>query len=100
MGDPWHHHDAWVNGASDPIAYGCLLEEARACCELSRQDGSQSVQSSTAAMGMAEEPQSLGLNRWVREDPLRDELQKKTVAYIKNSDGNGGDSTLRKFAHA
>src|ERR1019366_3879776 len=58
--DEWivrgNHHDAWVNGAEDPIsAQVSLLEEARALSLLLKQAGSRGAPSSMPR-GMAKSP--------------------------------------------
>lgn len=94
--DEWvirgNHHDAWVNGASDPISgMASLLEEARSVGELAK-SGWKPKRTIIYCAWDAEEPSLMGSTEWVEDHA--DELQKKTVAYI-NSDGNG-----RGFYHA
>ena len=51
-----NHHDAWVNGAEDPISgQVALLEEARALANLPNRDGSRSAPSCTSP-GMVKSP--------------------------------------------
>ncbi len=103
--DEWiirgNHHDAWVNGAEDPIS-GLVaeLEEARALGELVKA-GWKPKRTIIYCAWDGEEPGLLGSTEWV-EDHL-DELRKHAVAYI-NSDSNGrgflalqGSHTLEKF---
>ncbi len=81
-----NHHDAWVNGADDPISgQAAMLEEARMLGELHRQ-GWTPKRSIIYCAWDGEEPGLLGSVEWV-EDHV-DELRKHAVSYI-NSDSNG-----------
>ncbi|WPP50522.1 M28 family metallopeptidase [Catalinimonas niigatensis] len=103
--DEWiirgNHHDAWVNGANDPISgMVAVMEEARAVGELVK-TGWKPKRTLIYCGWDAEEPGLLGSTEWV-EDHLA-ELKEKAVAYI-NSDSNGrgflgvgGSHTLEKF---
>lgn len=103
--DQWvirgNHHDAWVNGADDPISgMAALLEEANAVGELMK-TGWRPKRTMLFCGWDAEEPGLLGCTEWV-EDHAK-ELQEKTVVYI-NSDGNsrgflgaGGSHALETF---
>jgi len=88
--DEWvirgNHHDAWVNGAEDPIS-GLVpeLEEARAMGELVKQ-GWRPKRTIVYAAWDGEEPALLGSTEWV--EAHGDELTKNAVAYV-NTDGNG-----------
>ena len=96
-----NHHDAWVNGADDPISgQAAMLEEARMLGELHRQ-GWTPKRTIIYCAWDGEEPGLLGSVEWV-EDHL-DELKAHAVAYI-NSDGNergflfpGGTQDLQSF---
>ena len=103
--DEWvirgNHHDAWVNGASDPIS-GLVaeLEEARSIGELAKQ-GYRPKRTIVYAAWDAEEPGLIGSTEWV--ETHAEELNRKAVVYI-NSDSNGrgflgvgGSHTLEKF---
>ena len=103
--DQWvirgNHHDAWVNGAEDPIS-GLIaeLEEARALGQLVKQ-GWKPKRTIVYAAWDGEEPGLLGSTEWA--ETHADELQKKAVVYI-NSDTNGrgilgisGSHTLENF---
>jgi N-acetylated-alpha-linked acidic dipeptidase len=80
-----NHHDAWVNGADDPISgQSALLEEARMLGELHRQ-GWTPKRTIIYCAWDGEEPGLLGSVEWV--ETHRDELQKHAVVYI-NSDSN------------
>jgi N-acetylated-alpha-linked acidic dipeptidase len=88
--DEWvirgNHHDAWVNGAEDPIS-GLVpeLEEARAMGELVKQ-GWRPRRTLIYAAWDGEEPALLGSTEWV--EAHRDELARKAVFYL-NTDSNG-----------
>jgi len=88
--DQWvirgNHHDAWVNGAEDPIS-GLVaeLEEARALGTLYKQ-GWRPKRTIIYAAWDGEEPGLLGSTEWA--ETHADELKVHAVAYI-NSDGNG-----------
>jgi len=88
--DQWivrgNHHDAWVNGAADPLAGQVAeLEEARALGELYKQ-GWRPKRTIIYAAWDGEEPGLLGSTEWAEEHA--DELQQHAVAYL-NTDGNG-----------
>jgi N-acetylated-alpha-linked acidic dipeptidase len=79
------HHDAWVAGATDPVAgLVAMLEEARAIGELARQ-GHQPRRTLVYAAWDAEEPGFIGSTEWA--EAHADELRRKAAAYI-NSDSN------------
>jgi len=103
--DQWvirgNHHDAWVNGAQDPIS-GLVaeLEEARALGTLYRQ-GWRPKRTIIYAAWDGEEPGLLGSTEWT--ETHADELKAHAVAYL-NSDSNGrgylgieGSHSLEKF---
>ena len=105
--DQWiirgNHHDAWVNGAEDPIS-GLVaeLEEARAIGQLVKQ-GWKPKRTIVYAAWDGEEPGLLGSTEWA--ETHADELEKKAVIYI-NSDTNGrgmlgvaGSHTLENFVN-
>jgi N-acetylated-alpha-linked acidic dipeptidase len=88
--DQWvvrgNHHDAWVNGADDPISgQAAMLEEARQLGELHRQ-GWNPKRTIIYCAWDGEEPGLLGSVEWV--ETHLDELQKHAITYI-NSDSNG-----------
>lgn len=88
--DEWvlrgNHHDAWVNGAADPISgMVALMEEARSVSELAK-TGWKPKRTLVYCAWDAEEPGLLGSTEWVEDHA--DELSKYAVAYI-NTDGNG-----------
>jgi N-acetylated-alpha-linked acidic dipeptidase len=91
--DQWiihgNHHDAWVNGASDPLSgASALLETARTLAML-RKDGWQPKRTIVLALWDGEEFGLMGSTEWVEKH--EDELERKAVAYI-NSDSNGKGS--------
>ena len=103
--DQWiirgNHHDAWVNGAEDPIS-GLVaeLEEARAFGELLK-SGWKPKRTIIYCAWDGEEPGLIGSTEWVEDHG--DDLMKHAVVYI-NSDTNGrgyfdaeGSHTLEKF---
>jgi len=88
--DAWvirgNHHDAWVNGAEDPISgQVALLEEARSLGELVKQ-GWRPKRTIIYCAWDGEEPMLLGSTEWAETHDK--ELEQHAVAYI-NSDGNG-----------
>jgi N-acetylated-alpha-linked acidic dipeptidase len=88
--DQWvirgNHHDAWVNGAGDPLSGAVAeLEEARGLGELLKQ-GWHPQRTIIYCFWDGEEPALLGSTEWV--ETHADELSKHAVAYF-NSDGNG-----------
>ncbi len=103
--DEWvirgNHHDAWVNGASDPVSGASAeLEEARALGEL-RKQGWRPKRTIVYTVWDGEEPALLGSTEWA--ETHAEELQRHAVVYI-NSDGNsrgylnmGGSHTLERF---
>ncbi|HXH69946.1 MAG TPA: M28 family metallopeptidase [Pyrinomonadaceae bacterium] len=105
--DEWvirgNHHDAWVNGADDPLSgLVALMEEARGIGELSKQ-GSRPKRTIVFCAWDAEEPGLLGSTEWAETHAA--ELKNKAVVYI-NSDSNGrgflgvsGSHTLEKFVN-
>ncbi len=103
--DQWimrgNHHDAWVNGAADPISgLVAVMEEARALSELAK-TGWKPKRTVVFAAWDGEEPGLLGSTEWVEtNEPF---LKKNVVAYL-NTDGNGrgflgagGSHTLEPF---
>ena len=87
--DQWvirgNHHDAWVNGAEDPLSgQAAMLEEARAMGAL-HAHGWTPARTIIFCAWDGEEPGLLGSVEWV--ETHLDELQQHAVAYI-NSDMN------------
>lgn len=103
--DEWvirgNHHDAWVNGAEDPISgQVALMEEARALGDLLRQ-GWKPRRTIIYSAWDGEEEGLLGSTEWV--EAHADELRTKAVAYF-NTDTNGrgylgmeGSHSLERF---
>src|SRR6266446_4648357 len=99
--DQWvirgNHHDAWVNGAEDPVSgLIALLAEARAVGGLAR-EGARPRRTIVYAAWDAEEPGLLGSTEWVEDHA--EELRAKAVAYV-NSDGNGRGFLQAGGSHA
>jgi N-acetylated-alpha-linked acidic dipeptidase len=103
--DEWivrgNHHDAWVNGAVDPVS-GMVaeLEEARALGELVKQ-GWRPRRTLVYAAWDGEEPGLLGSTEWV--ETHADELARHAAVYL-NTDSNDrgfldmdGSHTLEAF---
>jgi N-acetylated-alpha-linked acidic dipeptidase len=87
--DEWvirgNHHDAWVNGAEDPISgMVTVLEEARSMGELLKQ-GWKPKRTIIYCAWDGEEPGLLGSTEWVETHV--DELRKHAIMYV-NSDSN------------
>ncbi|HXZ27875.1 MAG TPA: transferrin receptor-like dimerization domain-containing protein, partial [Terriglobales bacterium] len=99
-----NHHDAWVNGAEDPVSgQVALLEEARALGQLLKQ-GWKPRRTILYCAWDGEEPMLLGSTAW--GEAHADELRHKAVAYL-NSDTNGrgylffsGSHILEHFLNA
>lgn len=103
--DEWvirgNHHDAWVNGAEDPLSgMVAVMEEARGLGELLKQ-GWKPKRTIIYCAWDAEEPGLIGSTEWAEEHG--EELKAKGVVYV-NSDGNGrgylfasGSHSLEKF---
>ncbi|HYO11597.1 MAG TPA: transferrin receptor-like dimerization domain-containing protein [Thermoanaerobaculia bacterium] len=105
--DQWivrgNHHDAWVNGATDPVSgMVAVMEEARAVSELVK-TGWRPKRTIVYAGWDAEEQGLLGSVEWA--ETHADLLRRNAVAYI-NSDSNGrgflyvgGSHTLEVLAN-
>jgi N-acetylated-alpha-linked acidic dipeptidase len=103
--DQWilygNHHDAWVNGANDPLSgASALLETARTLAHL-RKAGWRPQRSILFALWDAEEFGLIGSTEWVEKH--REELDRKLAVYL-NSDTTGkgpiragGSHSLEKF---
>jgi N-acetylated-alpha-linked acidic dipeptidase len=87
-----NHHDAWVNGASDPVSgMIAVMEEARVLGELAR-GGWRPKRTIVYCAWDGEEEGLLGSTEWGEAHDAA--LKEHAVAYV-NSDGNG-----RGFLHA
>jgi N-acetylated-alpha-linked acidic dipeptidase len=103
--DEWvirgNHHDAWVNGAEDPISgQAPLIEEARALGQLLKQ-GWKPKRTIIYCAWDGEEPGLLGSTEWAEDHAS--ELEAHAAAYV-NTDSSGrgyllmsGSHTLQKF---
>jgi N-acetylated-alpha-linked acidic dipeptidase len=103
--DEWvirgNHHDAWVNGADDPLSGTVAeMEEARGLAELLKQ-GWKPKRTIIYCFWDGEEPGLLGSTEWV--ETHADELTRHAAIYI-NSDSNNrgflqssGSHTLENF---
>lgn len=108
LADQWvirgNHHDAWVNGAGDPLSGASAeLEEARGLGELLKQ-GWHPQRTILYCFWDGEEPALLGSTEWVEAHAT--ELSAHAVAYF-NSDGNSrgyfraeGSSELETFVNS
>ncbi|HSZ59136.1 MAG TPA: M28 family metallopeptidase [Tepidisphaeraceae bacterium] len=106
--DQWiirgNHHDAWVNGAADPISGQITqLEEARAMGELLKQ-GWKPKRTIIFCAWDGEEPGLLGSTEWCEDHA--DELIAHAALYV-NSDTNDrgflsaeGSHSLEKFVNS
>jgi N-acetylated-alpha-linked acidic dipeptidase len=106
--DQWvirgNHHDAWVNGAGDPLSgASAQLEEARGLGELLKQ-GWHPQRTIIYCFWDGEEPALLGSTEWV--EAHAPDLSAHAVAYF-NSDGNSrgyfraeGSSELENFVNS
>jgi N-acetylated-alpha-linked acidic dipeptidase len=88
--DQWivygNHHDAWVNGASDPLSGASALLETARTLAMMRKEGWQPKRTIILALWDGEEFGLVGSTEWVEKH--EEELERKGVAYI-NSDSNG-----------
>ena len=103
--DEWiirgNHHDAWVNGADDPVSgTSALMEEARGLGTLLRQ-GWRPKRTIILCVWDGEEQGLIGSTEWAEDHAA--ELLRNAAVYI-NSDNSGrgylqvsGSHTLEKF---
>ena len=99
--DEWvirgNHHDAWVNGAADPISgQASLLEEAKAIGQLVK-SGYKPKRTLVYCAWDGEEQSLLGSTEWAEDH--QKELSQKAVTYI-NTDGNGRGFLGAEGSHA
>jgi N-acetylated-alpha-linked acidic dipeptidase len=103
--DQWvvygNHHDAWVNGADDPISgASVLLDTARTFAAMTK-DGWRPKRTIKFALWDGEEFGLLGSTEWVEKHGA--DLAEHAVAYIntdatgKGTLGAGGSPTLEQF---
>jgi N-acetylated-alpha-linked acidic dipeptidase len=105
--DQWivygNHHDAWVNGADDPVSgQVTVMEVGRSLGELVKQ-GWKPKRTIILCAWDGEEPALLGSTEWV--ETHAEELKQKCVIYL-NSDSTGkgllsagGSHTLERFVN-
>lgn len=91
--DQWviygNHHDAWVNGAHDPISGAAVVLETAHVLGALKKTGWKPKRTIVFTLWDAEEFGLVGSTEWVEKH--RDELRAKAVLYI-NSDTNGRGS--------
>ena len=103
--DQWilygNHHDAWVNGASDPVSGASVLLETARTLSVLRKQGWQPKRTIMFALWDGEEYGLLGSTEWVEKH--MDELDRNAAVYI-NSDStgrgpfiSGGSASLEPF---
>ena len=103
--DQWviygNHHDAWVNGASDPSSGASVLLETARTLSVLRKQGWQPKRTLLLALWDGEEYGLLGSTEWVEKH--MEELDRNGAVYI-NSDstgrgllGAGGSDSLEPF---
>jgi len=99
--DEWvirgNHHDAWVNGANDPLSgQSAMIDEAKALGDLMK-TGWRPKRTLVYCAWDGEEPGLIGSTEWAEDHGK--ELQEKAVIYI-NSDGNGRGFLGAEGSHA
>jgi N-acetylated-alpha-linked acidic dipeptidase len=99
--DQWivrgNHHDAWVNGATDPVSgLVAMMAEAKAVAALARA-GQGPRRTLVYAAWDGEEPGLLGSTEWAEQHG--DELRARAVAYI-NSDSNSRGTLSAAGSHS
>ena len=103
--DQWiiygNHHDAWVNGASDPTSGASVLLETARTLSVLRKQGWQPKRTIMFALWDGEEYGLLGSTEWVEKH--MDTLDRSAAVYI-NSDSTGrgpfvsaGSASLEPF---
>jgi len=103
--DQWviygNHHDAWVNGASDPTSGASVLLETARTLSVLRKQGWQPKRTIMLALWDGEEYGLLGSTEWVEKH--MEDLDRNGAVYI-NSDstgrgllGAGGSDSLEPF---
>jgi N-acetylated-alpha-linked acidic dipeptidase len=98
--DQWiiygNHHDAWVNGASDPLSGASSLLETARTLSMLRKDGWQPKRTIVLALWDGEEFGLIGSTEWVEKH--QEELDRAGAVYI-NSDSNGKGSIGASGSH-
>src|SRR5581483_5268975 len=103
--DQWviygNHHDAWVNGASDPVSGASVLLETARTLSVLRKQGWQPRRTVMFAVWYGEEYGLLGSTEWVEKH--MGEIERSGAVYI-NSDStgrgllvSGGSASLEPF---
>jgi N-acetylated-alpha-linked acidic dipeptidase len=99
--DQWivygNHHDAWVNGASDPASGAAVLLETARTLSVLRRRGWQPKRTIVFALWDGEEFGLMGSTEWT-EKHLKD-LQAKAAVYI-NSDNTGRGALSAGGSHS
>jgi N-acetylated-alpha-linked acidic dipeptidase len=99
--DQWivygNHHDAWVNGASDPASGAAVLLETARTLSLLRRQGWQPKRTIVFALWDGEEFGLMGSTEWT-EKHLKD-LQSKAAVYL-NSDNTGRGALMAGGSHS
>lgn len=98
-----NHHDAWVNGASDPASGASVLLETARTLSVLRKQGWQPKRTIMLALWDGEEYGLLGSTEWVEKH--MEELDRSGAVYI-NSDStgrgplvSGGSDSLETFVN-
>ncbi len=103
--DQWimygNHHDAWVNGASDPVSGAAALMETARVLSVLRAQGWQPKRTIKLALWDGEEFGLIGSTEWVEKHA--EELDQAGAVYL-NTDSNGsgmmstgGSPALERF---
>jgi N-acetylated-alpha-linked acidic dipeptidase len=99
--DQWiiygNHHDAWVNGASDPLSGASSLLETARTLAMMRKEGWQPKRTIVLALWDGEEFGLVGSTEWVEKH--QEELERSAAVYI-NSDSNGKGSINASGSHS
>jgi N-acetylated-alpha-linked acidic dipeptidase len=99
--DQWivygNHHDAWVNGASDPLSGASALLETARTLAMMRKEGWQPKRTIVLALWDGEEFGLVGSTEWVEKH--EEELERKAAVYI-NSDSSGKGSINAGGSHS
>ncbi len=99
--DQWiiygNHHDAWVNGASDPLSGASSLLETARTLAMMRKEGWQPKRTIVLALWDGEEFGLVGSTEWVEKH--QEELERSAAVYI-NSDSSGKGSINASGSHS